>query len=102
MAHPDYIRLKAIDLRVSQQLTIDEIAECLNVSRTTAFYWVGDLAIPGTRKQSEARQRASDAPLPGVPRAGARSRRAAAAGGPGELIDSGRAELNTADNKEWG
>ena len=61
MAHPDYIRQKAIDLRVDKKLTIDEIAECLAVSRTTVFYWVQDLEIPQTKKQSAARQRASDA-----------------------------------------
>ena len=61
MAHPDYIRLKAIDLRIEKKLTIDEIAECLGVSRTTVFYWVGNLVIPATRKQTAARQRASDA-----------------------------------------
>ncbi|MGA7397490.1 MAG: hypothetical protein WBW62_08595 [Solirubrobacterales bacterium] len=42
-------------------MTIDEIAECLAVSRTTVFYWVGHLEIPETRKQSDVRQRASDA-----------------------------------------
>lgn len=61
MAYPDYIRQKAIDLRVKRQMTIDEIAECLALSRTTIFYWVKDISIPETRKQSAARQRASDA-----------------------------------------
>ena len=61
VAHPEYIRQKAIDLRIGTQLTIDEIAERLAVSRTTVFYWVQDIPIPETRKQSAARQRASDA-----------------------------------------
>jgi len=61
MAHPDYIRQKAIRMRVETKLTIDEIAERLAVSRTTAYYWVKDIPIPKTRKQSAARQRASDA-----------------------------------------
>lgn len=46
MAHPDYIRQKAVDLREINQLTIDEIAECLAISRTTVFYWVRDIEIP--------------------------------------------------------
>ncbi len=45
MAHPDYIRQKAIDLREIQQLTIDEIADCLSLPRTTVFYWVKDIEI---------------------------------------------------------
>lgn len=46
MTHPDYIRNKAIQLRVEKKLTIDEIAERLSLSRTTIFYWVKDIEIP--------------------------------------------------------
>jgi len=46
VAHPEYIRQKAIDLREIDQLTIDEIAECLALSRTTVFYWVKGIEIP--------------------------------------------------------
>lgn len=45
MTHPDYIRLKAIELRVSKKLTIDEIAERLAVSRSTVYHWVRHLPI---------------------------------------------------------
>lgn len=48
-------------MRLETRLTIDEIAERLALSRTTVFYWVKDIPIPETRKQSAARQRASDA-----------------------------------------
>jgi hypothetical protein len=48
-------------MRLETSLTIDEIAERLALSRTTIFYWVKDIPIPETRRQSEARQRASDA-----------------------------------------
>lgn len=61
MTHPDYIREKAIQLRVEKKLTIDEIADRLALSRTTVFYWVDGLKIPKTKKPSAARQRASDA-----------------------------------------
>lgn len=61
MAHPEYIRLKAIQMRVDRNMTIDDIAEHLAISRTTVFYWVKNLYIPQTNKQSAARQRASDA-----------------------------------------
>lgn len=46
MAHPDYIKQKAIQLRTEKKLTIDEIAERLSLPRTTVFYWVGDIEIP--------------------------------------------------------
>lgn len=61
MAYPAYIRQKAVDLRVTRKLTIDEIAERLGVAKTTVFYWVGDLVIPETEKQTVKRQAASDA-----------------------------------------
>ncbi len=48
-------------MRKETTLTIDEIAERLALSRTTIFTWVRDIPIPETKKQTEARQRASDA-----------------------------------------
>jgi len=46
MAHPEYIRQKAITLRVDRKLTIDEIAERLALPKTTIYYWVKDIPIP--------------------------------------------------------
>jgi transcriptional regulator with XRE-family HTH domain len=46
MTYPAYIRDKAIELRTQRKLTIDEIAERLAVSRTTAYGWVGHLPVP--------------------------------------------------------
>jgi AcrR family transcriptional regulator len=40
------MREKARKLRQEQDLTIDEIAERLDVSRTTVYFWVGDLPRP--------------------------------------------------------
>lgn len=48
MTYPVYIREKARQLRRDKKLTIDELAERLAVSRTTAYYWVRDLPIPGS------------------------------------------------------
>jgi transcriptional regulator with XRE-family HTH domain len=59
LAHPTYIREKARQLRRNRHLTIDELAERLAVSRTTAYYWVRDLPIPITAAQSLAQRRAS-------------------------------------------
>jgi predicted DNA-binding transcriptional regulator AlpA len=48
MAHAAYLREKARLMRVERQLTIDELAERLALSRSTIYYWVRDLPIPGS------------------------------------------------------
>jgi len=48
MAHPNYLREKARELRARRALTIDELAERLALSRSTIYYWVRDLPIPGS------------------------------------------------------
>ena len=48
MAHAAYLREKARSMRVERQLTIDELAERLALSRSTIYYWVRDLPIPGS------------------------------------------------------
>jgi DNA-binding XRE family transcriptional regulator len=58
MAYPAYIRDKARKLRVEKKLTIDELADRLAVSRTTVYYWVSDLPIGPTEKQTLAAYRA--------------------------------------------
>jgi AcrR family transcriptional regulator len=44
--HPEFVREKARQLRVSKRLTVDQLAERLGVSRTTIHYWVRDLPLP--------------------------------------------------------
>jgi hypothetical protein len=48
MAHAAYIREKARAMRIERQFTIDELAERLALPRTTIYYWVRDLPIPGS------------------------------------------------------
>jgi predicted DNA-binding transcriptional regulator AlpA len=48
MTHPTYLREKARSMRIERQLTIDELAERLALSRSTIYYWVRDLPIPGS------------------------------------------------------
>jgi predicted DNA-binding transcriptional regulator AlpA len=48
MAHAAYIREKARSMRIERQFTIDELAERLAMSRSTIYYWVRDLPIPGS------------------------------------------------------
>jgi hypothetical protein len=52
VSHPTYLREKARELRVEKRLTIDELAERLALPRTTIFYWVRDLPIPRTSRQT--------------------------------------------------
>jgi hypothetical protein len=46
MAYPTYLREKARKLRRDKKLTIDQLAECLALPRTTIHYWVSDLPVP--------------------------------------------------------
>src|SRR5215213_8431617 len=45
VTHPAYIREKARQMRLEKDLTIDEIAERLAISRQTIFHWVRDLPM---------------------------------------------------------
>ena len=56
MAYPSYLREKARKLRVERRLTIDELAECLALSRSTAYYWVRDLPIERNHGSPVARE----------------------------------------------
>jgi excisionase family DNA binding protein len=53
MAHAGYLREKARSMRVERQFTIDELAERLALSRSTIYYWVRDLPIPGSGSGGE-------------------------------------------------
>ena len=48
MAHPSYLREKARQLRLERRFTIDQLAERLALPRSTIYYWVRDLPIPGS------------------------------------------------------
>jgi hypothetical protein len=48
MTHAPYLREKARSLRMERKLTIDELADRLALSRSTVYYWVRDLPIPGS------------------------------------------------------
>lgn len=53
MAHAQYLREKARSMRIERQFTIDELAERLALSRSTVYYWVRDLPIPGSGSGGE-------------------------------------------------
>jgi hypothetical protein len=45
MAHPAYIRDKAVWMRVERRMTLDEIAEHLALGKTIVWYWIKDLEV---------------------------------------------------------
>jgi transcriptional regulator with XRE-family HTH domain len=61
MAYPAYIKERARQLRRQKKMTIDEIAECLAISRTTIFYWVRGIQVPQTPARTAAQLRAARA-----------------------------------------
>ena len=56
MAYPAYLREKARRLRCEQRLTIDELAECLALSRTTVYLWVRDLPLERSGRQNRGQR----------------------------------------------
>jgi hypothetical protein len=48
MAHARYLREKGRSMRLQRKLSIDELAERLALPRSTIYYWVRDLPIPGS------------------------------------------------------
>jgi transcriptional regulator with XRE-family HTH domain len=50
LSHPTYIRDKARQMRLEKDLTIDEIAERLAISRQTIFHWVRDIPMRRPRR----------------------------------------------------
>jgi hypothetical protein len=53
--YPPYLREKARTLRRERKLTLDELAECLALPRTTIYYWVRDLPISAQDHRGLAR-----------------------------------------------
>jgi hypothetical protein len=55
-----HLREKAVMLRTQKNLTLDEIVERLSLPKTTVYYWIKDIPIPRTEKQTAAQQRRAD------------------------------------------
>ena len=45
MAYPEYLRLRARELRLEKRLTLDELVERLVLPRTTVYEWIKDLPL---------------------------------------------------------
>ncbi len=56
----DHLRKKAVELRTQHNMTLEEIMEHLALPKTTIYYWIKDLPIPRTEKQTEAQKRLSE------------------------------------------
>jgi hypothetical protein len=52
----DHLRDKAIELRTQHNMTLEDIVERLALPKTTIYYWIKDLPIPRTEKQSAAQR----------------------------------------------
>jgi hypothetical protein len=58
LTYPAYIREKARQLRTERRMSLNEIAECLAIPKTTVWYWIEDLPDPEIRyRDSDGRQR---------------------------------------------
>jgi AcrR family transcriptional regulator len=57
MAHRyDHLREKAIRLRTERLMTLEEIVKRLKLPKTTVYYWIRDIPIPRTEKQTIAQR----------------------------------------------
>ena len=54
MSHMAHIREKAIQLRTDGRMSLDEIAECLALPKTTIYYWVKDIPLQRERDRTTA------------------------------------------------
>ncbi len=61
MAYPEYLRLRARALRLEKHLTLDELAECLALPRTTVYYWIRDLPLGKPRRWSAGQKKGTAA-----------------------------------------
>jgi AcrR family transcriptional regulator len=62
MAHKlDHLREKAVMLRTQKSMTLDEIVERLSLPKTTVYYWIKDIPIPRTERQTAAQRKGTEA-----------------------------------------
>ena len=54
MTHPPYVRAKARELRTKNKMSVNEIADCLALGKTTVWYWIRDLPDPEIKPRRHA------------------------------------------------
>lgn len=52
-----HLREKAIQLRKEKHLSLNDIVERLQLPKSTVYYWIKDIPIPRTNKQTEGQRR---------------------------------------------
>jgi hypothetical protein len=52
-----HLREKAIQLRKEKHLSLNDIVDRLQLPKTTVYYWIKDIPIPRTNKQTESQRR---------------------------------------------
>jgi AcrR family transcriptional regulator len=57
MAHPAFLREKARALRTQGRMSVDEIADRLDLPKTTIYYWVRDLPLVRARRATPGQRR---------------------------------------------
>ena len=61
MAYPRHLRLKARELRIEKQLTLDELVERLALPKSTVYYWIKDLPLGRPRRASAGQRKGNGA-----------------------------------------
>ena len=61
MTHPDYIKQRARDLRITKALSLDEIADRLALPKTTVYPWIVDLPLGRPRRGTAGQQKGNAA-----------------------------------------
>jgi transposase-like protein len=57
MAYPEYLRQRAIELRMVNKLSLDEIAERLALSKTTVYYWIKGIPLQRERRATAGQRK---------------------------------------------
>jgi AcrR family transcriptional regulator len=61
MAYPTYLRERALELRTTKNLSLDEIAERLALPKTTVYYWIKDVPLGRPRRWSAGQRKGNQA-----------------------------------------
>jgi len=52
MTYPAYLKERARQLRIKNQLTLDELADRLALPKTTVWHWIKDLPLARPRREN--------------------------------------------------
>lgn len=52
MAYPRYLRERAVQMRIEEKLSLDEIADRLALAKTTVYYWIRHIPLGRPRREN--------------------------------------------------